>query len=71
MQFTGEVNWTGMDFLVMGVLLSAVVFFIELALRRYQKAGTRIALIVLGIGVFLLVWAELGVGIFGTPLAGN
>ena len=71
MQFSGEVNWTGMDFLIMGVLLIAVVLVTELGLRRYKKDGNRIAMIAVVICVFLLVWAEPGVGIFGTPFAGS
>ena len=71
MQFSGEVNWTGMDFLIMGVLLIAVVLVTEFGLRRYKKDGNRIAMIAVVICVFLLVWAELGVGIFGTPFAGS
>ena len=60
-----------MDFLIMGVLLIAVVLVTELGLRRYKKDGNRIAMIAVVVCVFLLVWAELAVGIFGTPLAGS
>lgn len=71
MQFTNEVNWTLSDFVVMGVLLSGTGLVIELVLRRFKKTEHRI--LICGIVLFglFLVWAELAVGIFGTPFAGS
>ncbi|AKA33804.1 hypothetical protein [Flagellimonas lutaonensis] len=71
MQFTDEVDWSPSDFLVMGVLLAAAIFIIELILRRVVKKQHRVALCIVVLLVFLLVWAELGVGIFGSPFAGS
>ena len=71
MQFTSEVKWGIFDFLVMGILLLVTGFGIEFVLRKITKPTTRLA-VCLAIGVvFVLVWAELAVGIFGTPLAGS
>lgn len=63
MQFTSEVNWSAGDFAAMGALLAALCVGIELsiALTRTQ-AGKGIA-IAAALMVFLLVWAELAVGI--------
>ncbi len=71
MQFTEEVNWTFFDFIVMGTLLLLTGVILEVLLRKVTQAKYRILLCVLVIGAFLLVWAELAVGIFGTPFAGN
>ena len=71
MQFTDEVDWSPSDFLVMGVLLAAAIFIIELILRRVVKKQHRVALCIVVLLVFLLIWAELGVGIFGSPFAGS
>jgi len=71
MQFSNEVNWTAFDFLVMGVLLFGTGLLFELVLRKVQKRDSRIALVAIIIIAFLLVWAELAVGIFGTPFAGS
>ena len=71
MQFTDEVDWSPSDFLVMGVLLAAAIFIIELILRRIVKKQHRVVLCIVVLLVFLLVWAELGVGIFGSPFAGS
>lgn len=71
MQFTEEVNWTISDFLVMGILLFTTVFTIDFLLKKFKTLKSRLILIV-GIVVLLaLVWAELAVGIFGSPLAGS
>jgi len=71
MQFTKEVNWTISDFLVMGILLFTTVFTIDFVLKKLKTLKSRLILIV-GIVVLLaLVWAELAVGIFGSPLAGS
>jgi len=71
MQFTKEVNWTVSDFLVMGILLFATVFTINFVLKKFKTLKSRLILIV-GIVVLLaLVWAELAVGIFGSPFAGS
>ena len=71
MQFTKEVNWTISDFLVMGILLFTTVFTIDFVLKKLKTLKSRLILIV-GIVVLLaLVWAELAVGIVGSPLAGS
>lgn len=71
MQFTKEVNWTISDFLVIGILLFTTVFTIGFVLKKVKTLKSRLILIV-GIVVLLaLVWAELAVGIFGSPLAGS
>ena len=71
MQFTGEVNWTLMDFVVMGVLLLGTGLLIELVLRKVKKTVHRIAICGVILLALTLIWAELAVGIFGTPFAGS
>ncbi|MCB1554768.1 MAG: hypothetical protein KDJ14_13250 [Xanthomonadales bacterium] len=65
MQFTAEVNWSAMDFLVMGALLAAVCSGFELARRRSDEplylAACGIALLT----GFMTIWINLAVGIFG------
>ncbi len=71
MFFTKEVNWKIFDFLVAGVLLLGTGLLLEFILRKVKTPRYRI---LLGIALFLLlilVWAELAVGIFGTPFAGS
>ena len=71
MQFTKEVAWDVRDFAVMAVLLMGTGLMCELVLRKVKGTGRRIALCTGILIVLLLVWAELAVGIFGTPFAGS
>lgn len=71
MQFTNEVNWSGFDFIVAGVLLFGTGGLIEFSLRKIKKLKQRIWIVAGILLVLFLVWAELAVGIFGTPFAGN
>lgn len=71
MQFTNEVDWSLFDFIIMGGLLLGTGILCELVLRIVKSVKNRIVLIaILLIGLFL-IWAELAVGIFGTPFAGS
>jgi hypothetical protein len=71
MQFTDEVNWGPFDFVVAGVLLLSAGLIIDLVLRKIKKTNYRIAIIIALLVLLLLIWAELAVGIFGTPFSGN
>ena len=70
-QFTSEVNWGVEDFALMVVLLFGTGLLIEVVLRYVQSKGNRILLCSLIIIALFLVWAELAVGIFGSPFAGS
>ena len=71
MQFTDEVNWTLFDFVVAGILLLGTGLMCELVIRKINKIKYRIAICVALLVVLLLIWAELAVGIFGTPFSGQ
>lgn len=71
MQFTEEVDWGILDFVVMGILLLSVGLAIEFVLRRVRKTEYRLLFCGGILLAFFLVWAELAVGIFGTPFAGS
>lgn len=70
MQFSNEVNWTLGDFVVAGALLFGTSLIFELIIRKVNKKN-RLVLFIITIVVLLMIWAELAVGIFGTPLAGS
>jgi hypothetical protein len=71
MQFSAEVNWSAADFALMGALLIGTGCLLALVARnvatpRYRMlAGAGLVL------ALLLVWAELAVGVIGTPFAGS
>ena len=71
MQFTDEVDWSISDFAIMGVLLYGTGLLCELVLRKVKTVQNRILICGAVVLAFLLIWAELAVGIFGTPLAGS
>lgn len=70
MQFTGEVNWTLFDFLVMGALIVGTGVTFELALMKADTIGYRAASGVALTSAFLLVWVNLAVGIIGSSAQG-
>jgi len=63
MQFTNEVNWTGFDFIVAGILLTGTGLVIELVLRKVKSRRMRIIVCLVVLFILFLVWAELAVGI--------
>ena len=71
MQFTNEVNWTLSDFVIAGGLLLGTGLLIETVARNIKDKKIRIGITVVILIVLVLVWAELAVGIFGTPFAGS
>lgn len=65
MQFTNEVDWTGSDFAVMGLMLGTGCLAFELAVR---VARTHAYVVGAGVAVvtgFVLTWVNLAVGIIG------
>jgi len=71
MQFTEEVDWEIGDFVVMGTLLCGTGLGINLATAKIRKPLYRIIACAAILMALFLIWAELAVGIFGTPFAGS
>ena len=71
MLFNTGIDWSLLDFVVMGILLLGAGLTLELVLRKVPRKENRIALVAIIAIAFLLIWAELAVGIFGTPFAGS
>mgnify|MGYP001086439556 FL=1 len=66
-----EVNWSLFDFVIMGILLillGVVLNFVTTRSKNLKKQILYIGFIVL---LFLAIWAELAVGVFGTIFAGS
>ncbi|WP_342114252.1 hypothetical protein [Pseudoduganella sp. OTU4001] len=71
MQFTDEVRWDWLDFLVMGTLLTGVgAAYVLLASRMHDRTQKMVLGAALGL-CLLATWMELAVGVFGTPFAGS
>lgn len=68
---SNEVNWSFFDFIVMGILILSLSFGIKQVLKTTKNTKYRIFIIGIILILFLLIWAELAVGIFDSPLAGS
>lgn len=71
MLFTSEVDWGPLDFIIMGSLLFGTAFIIDFIFRKVKTTENRLIYAAIVLGVLFLIWAELAVGIFGTPFAGS
>lgn len=71
MQFTGEVAWDMLDFAVAGVLLAGTGLMYVMLARKTARTRNRLLIGVALAAALGLVWLELAVGLFGTPLAGS
>lgn len=63
-------NWSSEDFIIAGLLIFSclsVVSYIKEKLGNQNKTITIILVIIL----FLIIWIELAVGVFGSPFAGS
>jgi hypothetical protein len=71
MLISDEVNWSVFDFLIMGLLILSFSFGVKQVINKIKIVKYRVLLIGVIFLLFLLIWAELAVGIFGTRFAGN
>lgn len=70
MQFTDEVKWDVRDFIIIGVILIGAALVFELVTTSVDAKHRAFIGVVIAVMV-LMIWAELAVGIFGTPFAGS
>ena len=66
-----DLDWNIFDFLIMGLLILFFSIAINLILNHLISSKLRLILILMLVILFLLIWAELAVGVFGTPFAGD
>ena len=71
MAISNEINWSLFDFIIMGFLLLTLSIGINFVIKRVKNLKNRFLYIGILVLIFMLIWAELAVGIFGTPFAGN
>ncbi len=71
MLVTSEVKWSWFDFVVAGFLLLSTGLACEFVLRKVRKLEYRLVICAAILLALFVVWAELAVGLVGTPLAGS
>jgi Kef-type K+ transport system membrane component KefB len=69
--FIAGFDWSSSDFIIMGILLTITGLSCEIVLRKLKSRKHRLIACGVVLFAFFLVWAELAVGIFGTPFAGS
>ena len=67
----GDVNWDVFDYIIGAILLFGTAFALNFALDRITSPRNRVVAAGGIVLVLLLAWAELAVGLFGTPFAGS
>ncbi|MCW3073912.1 MAG: hypothetical protein JWP69_981 [Flaviaesturariibacter sp.] len=70
-QFTDSEGWSLSDFVLMGGMLLGIGLLCEVVLRKVKNIEHRLALCGGLLLILFLIWAELSVGVFGTPFAGS
>ena len=71
MQFTNDVQWSLFDFALAALLLLITVLLVKIVLRTVQKTTSRLFIFLLIFTILVMLWAELAVGIFNSPISGN
>ena len=71
MHYTTEVKWSNYDFFIMGLILFYSGLIVNQIIDKTKNLHKRLIIISIVIFLFFLLWAELGVGIFNSPLSGN
>ncbi|HEY5799279.1 MAG TPA: hypothetical protein VIT92_03620 [Burkholderiaceae bacterium] len=71
MWFTNEVNWGPLDFVLAAVLLGGAGSLLVLVTRKAATQGRKFTYAAGVALAFALVWVEIAVGIFGSPIAGS
>jgi hypothetical protein len=65
-----QVTWSMFDFLIGGGLIFAFAT-VEIFLWKKLHSQYRWFVLLFALFLFLILWAEMAVGLFGSPLAGN
>ena len=68
--YINDFNWSLVDFIIMGILIFSCLSFTGFIRKKFSGIKEILAIIIVVI-VFILLWAELAVGIFGSPFAGS
>lgn len=71
MQFSTGVDWNALDFIIATFLLLLIGFGVDFAISKSKPTFQKIIFVTIVLGIGFLIWAELAVGIFGSPFAGS
>ena len=71
MTLSDTVQWTWFDFSIMGLLLLSLGVGLRFILKKWRDSSSKWLYVFVAIVLFLVIWEELAVGIFGSTLAGH
>lgn len=71
MQVTDEVDWGPEDFVAGGIMFGLLGIGFELVTRFVHSWKRRLLIGGVLVFAFLFIWAEMAVGIVGSPIAGS
>jgi hypothetical protein len=71
MNFTNDIDWDLSDFIVAGLILLIFSLTANFIVLRISNRNRRVVYITILLILFMFIWIELAVGIFGTPFAGS
>ena len=66
-----QIDWDILDYSVMGSMIFTAISLFFYTNRKFKKTKSSYWIEIFILVIFLLLWAELAVGIFNTPLAGS
>lgn len=71
MLISDEVNWDLADFIIGFVLLGGTALAVDFLWSKLKTRGSRLIAVGAVLFVLMFIWAELAVGLVGSPWAGN
>ena len=71
MQFSDEWDWKVTDFIIIGILLAGVGFAYQLIVNGVKNNSKQAVAGIVLAALMILLWVEMAVGIFGSPIAGS
>ena len=69
--FNDQIDWDILDYSVMGSMIFTAISLFFYTNRKFKKTKSSYWIEIFILVIFLLLWAELAVGIFNTPFAGS
>lgn len=69
--FAEGFNWTGSDFLIAAVLLFGTASFIYMIVNSNLSVREKIMISIVIVLILMVIWVEMAVGLFGSPIAGS
>lgn len=69
--FVDGFNWSLPDFIIAGALLFGTAFVVNWVIHSRKTFTAKLTICGIVLLVLIVIWIELAVGVFGSPLAGS